>query len=186
MCLGCRSQDQQGRLRPETRHRVAREPVDGAPDRIRTDVQSAAVCPAAARRLSADHPQHLREPEQLAAVRHARQRYSGIRRSGTERELLAAAEHRHDADPRSGKRLSRLHPVVERVDRAPAAVRHVDQRRLCRHEDHARLREHRAERVASRRWRAGSCLLRTSSSARHRRRYLAAGTERCITRCNCS
>ncbi len=49
---------------------------------LRPHLQPAAVRASAARRLSADDPQHLRQPQQLAAVRHARAGHSGIHRPG--------------------------------------------------------------------------------------------------------
>ena len=61
---------------------LASQPADGGALGLRSHLQPAAVRASAARRLSAHHPQHLRQPEQLAAVRHARAGHSGIHRPG--------------------------------------------------------------------------------------------------------
>ena len=81
--------------------------------------------------------------------------HSRVQRPWARRGRDAAADDRDHAHARSGQRAPGLHPVLERGLRAPAPVRHVGQRRLCRHQNDARLRQHRTECLAAGRRRAG-------------------------------
>ncbi len=158
-----------------------------AAHRIRADLQPAAVCPAAARRLSADHPQHLRQPQQLAAVRHARSR--AFRNSPVRGRTRAASPLPNTATMRTPDPDNVHRGYIQSWNarlRAAAAVRHVGQRRLCRHEDDARLRQHRAERVASGRRRAGARLLRGVRAHGLDDALWRLEQEPSITRCSCS